>query len=97
MSQMSKRVGSVLLIGGLGLMLGMCAPSTANVVGDAMVEVGSRLRDASSDAASAQLTCTDDNWQVTVVNVGGALPYDTMGWEPFAAGNGAVWLRRCTP
>jgi hypothetical protein len=88
-----------------GLLLAMCAPGAVEMVGDAMVDVGTEMRDAAaSDAAAQTGSCMSGNWAIRGVSA--TSPTLPAGWEPFAvAGTGSsggivgdtVWLRQCMP
>lgn len=73
-----------------------CGDDGARHVGDAMVEAGTTLRDATADAR-AQGACA--RWEVSSIpapNPGNPVLEVPAGWEPFAAdAEYLVYTRRC--
>lgn len=96
---MSKRravVGVAISISVIAFVWG-CGTDGVRMVGDAMVEAGTGLRDSGADA-SAQDTCT--HWEVSSIerpNSGFPTRDVPVGWEPFAANEFNVLTRRCVP
>ncbi len=96
------------LLIGVALFVVACSVD-ARAIGDAMVEGGSLLRDATrSDAAAQAQTCSQ--WEIATwdgpsscsagLSASGGGCMVPVGWEPVFAGygdwSGSIALRRCT-